>query len=369
MMSSLLKISQGILLLSIMTNTFATSVQSLLLPLTFEYESNPLLSTTDEKSVSRVILIPGYSITSNRGSDQWSANASLRMERSSDQTISQDRDDPSVNINWSHDYETGQFGITALWDNASTRITEFTDSGLVSGDNTRQTRTVSVNWLNSLSERTALTIAGNATHVTFDEVVLTGLVNYQYESINAKLNYKLNDLVEAFTQLSLSQYKPDDVNALETEAKSFDIGVMWTVNEKLNITASAGINETVNIDKGWQADLNMQYATPQTNSHLTITRSLLPSSTGNLTETNQATAGWTYNLTERDNIAFSLNWSENLSLNKSEAKYFSVNYSKELSLAWTLGLTAAHRSIDDKVTSIATSNSVMASIIYKLPDF
>jgi len=367
----------GLLFVCFATNTLAVTQQSLTLPLTFEYETNPQFSITDEKSVNRVILVPNYSLTVNQDTEEWFAQISFRLERTSDQTISEDRNDPTLNLGWKHDYETGQFGLTGFLNNQSTRVSEFTDSGLVSDDNTRKTRSLSVNWLNNLSDRTSLTFSGDATNVTFDGVTTTGLIDYRNELINAQLNYMFNEKVESFTQLSFSRYKPEGLNAINSETKSFDIGVILNVNERFNMTASAGINETKNInniqttsnDRSWQANLNMQYATLRTNSHLSISRSLLPGSTGILNETNQVIAGWTYNLSEQDNIVFDINWSENLSLNKTVTQHFSVNYTKAFSLSWDLSLSAVHRSIDNNLTIAAASNSIMASIIYKLPDF
>ena len=376
MMSSYLKLITVTLSLSISADTFAATVQSLTLPLTFEYESNPRLSVSNKQSISRVILIPDYSIMLNQGPDQWFAKASLRMERSSDQAISQDRDDPSLNLGWKHDYETGQFGVTALLNDQSTRVSEFTDSGLVSGDNTKKSRSMSVNWLNRLSDRTSLTLAGVATNVTFDGLNTTGLVNYRNESINTKLSYILSEKTEIFTQLSFSQYKPEDVNSLNSETKSIDFGLIWNANEKLNVTASAGVNETksesniqsTSNNKSWQALLSMQYTTLRTNSHLSISRSQSPGSTGSINETNQFAAGWLYNLSEKEEIALDVRWVQNLTQNKSETKSLTAKYTRQISLSWDFSLSATHRNSDNGLFSVS-SNSVMASIIYNLSDF
>ena len=369
--------SVTLLFLCVATNSFAVTQQSIILPLSFEHETNPRFSSTDEQSINRAVFVPNYSLVINKGTEQLTAAASLRMERSSDQTISEDRNDPSLNLGWQHDYETGQFGVTALIHDQSTRVSEFTDSGLVSGDNTRKTRSLSVNWLNSLSERTSLTLTGDATDVTFNGEITTGLVDYRNESMLARFGYTHNEKAETFTQFSIARYKPEDINNTTSQTKSFDVGVTLNVNERLNMTASAGINETeiesdiqnASNDNSWQASLNMQYATLRTNSHLNISRSQIPSSTGTLNETYQAAASWTYNLSERDNIAFGLNWSENLSLNKTITKDFSVNYTKAFSLSWDLRLSAVHRSRDDNITSVVSSTRVMASIIYHHPNF
>lgn len=371
-----LKFILSMFFLCVVTNTFAVIQQSFALPLMYEYESNPRFSVTDEQSINRVILVPAYSITANQDTEQWFATANLYLEQSSDQTISQDRNDPSLNIGWSHDYETGQFGVTALLNNQSTRVSEFADSGIVSGDNTRKTRSLSVNWLNTLSDKTTLTFNGNATNVTFDGLVTTGLVDYRNESINATLNYTLSEKIEIFSQLSFSRYTPEDVNSLNSETKGINLGLIWNVNEKFNMTASAGTNETksesniqnTSNNKSWQALLNMHYTTVRTNSHLSISRSQSPGSTGSLNETNQLAAGWTYNLSEQEEISLEATWGQNLTLNKTETKSLSANYTREISLSWDFRISAIHRNRDDILTS-ASSNSIMASVIYSLPEF
>ena len=386
MMSSSLKIALktnvwyltiigSILSFSITTNTFAATVQSLTLPLMFEYESNPLFSPSDEQPISRVILVPNYSVRVNQGAEQWSAVASLRLEESSDEAISQNRNDPSINLGWTHDYETGQFGATALLSDQSTRVSEFTDSGLLSGDNTRKTRSWSVNWLNNLSDRTSLRFDGAVSNVMFDGLNTAGLVNYRNESIDATLNYTLSEQMEIFSQLSFSRFKPEDTSSLNSETKGFNIGLTWNVNEKFNITSSVGASEIksennnqISKQQNWQAMLNMQYATLRTNSHLSLSRSQSPGSTGSINETNQLAAGWLYNLSEKEEIALNISWRQNLTQNKTETKSLAAIYTRQISLSWDFSLSATHRNRDDGLFSVS-SNSAMVSIIYNLSDF
>jgi hypothetical protein len=369
-----LKLSVTVLFLCVATNSFAVIQQSLILPLTFEHETNPGFSSTDEQPINRVIFIPNYSLVVNKGTEQLTAAASLRIERSSDQTISEDRNDPSLNLGWQHDYETGNFAVTALMNEQSTRVSEFTDSGLVNADNTRNTRTVSINWLNNLTEITSLTLNGAITNVTFDRQVTTDLVDYRNEFINTRLSYSLGEQTESFAQLSFSRFKPEDVNSIVSETRSYDVGLTWQANEIFNMTASAGANETKSntlsdsSTKSWQAMLNMQYTTLRTNSHLSVSRNQTPSSTGNINERNQLTAGWTYNLSERDNIALGFSGVQNLTLNNIETKSLSVNYTRQINLSWDFRLSVMDRNRNDNLTSI-TSNSIMASIIYNLPSF
>lgn len=356
-------------LFSLSANTFAAVIQSLTLPLSFSHETNPRYSTTNEQSISQTTLTPQYSISSNSGANRWFTTASLSLVRTSDQDIRQDRDDPSLNLGWTHNYETGQFSVTGLANEQSTQVSELSDSGLISGDNTKKTRTVSINWSNSLTDRMSLSLGGGATKATYHGAATTGLVNYQSESSNAKLSYSLSDQTEVFTRLAYSLQKPETGESSNT--KSISLGLTWTVSEKINTSISAGANETENDNsstQSWQASISSNYATPLTNTQLSLSRSQTPSSTGSFNESNQLALGWSYSLTERDNIAFNVSWRENLSANNTQTKQFSASYSKELSLSWDFRLSATHNTREDKLTNVS-SRSIMANITYKLPDF
>lgn len=360
----------GLSLFSFSAVTSAAVIQSLTLPLTFSYETNPLYSTTNQQLISRTTVTPRYSMSSNSGANQWTSSASLNAVRTSEQSISQDRNDPSLNIGWAHNYETGLFSVTGLLNDQSTQVTEFTDSGLIAGDNTKKTRTVSVNWRNSITERTSLAFGGSLTNASFHGVTTTGLVNYKNESSNAKLSYALSEQTDVFTQFAYSRYLPENSTST-SNTKSVNLGFTWTVSEKINTTVSIGANETENnnnVSESWQVSINSNYATPRTNTQFSLSRSLAPSSIGSLSESNQFALGLSHSLTERDNISLNMSWRENLNANKTITNQISANYAKELNLSWNFRLTAAHNSREDKLTNVSSS-SIMASIIYKLPDF
>lgn len=371
MKSPFLKIIICICLLSFSVNSLAFTVQSISLPLVYQHETNPRFSTSNKKSINRAIVSPQYSITTNNGADQWFSTVRISLVRTSDQNVSQDRNDPSLNLGWKHDYETGQFTVTGFFSDQSTQESEFTDSGLISSDSTKTTRILSVNWQNSITDRTTLTLVGNNTKASFQGISATGLVDYQHETSNAKLGYSLSEQTEAFTQLSYSRYKPKSSTKLQATTKSLDLGITWSLNEKASTSISVGTNEIKSNNyttQSWQASINSSYETQRTNTRLSLLRSQSPSSTGVFSESNQFMLGWTYNLSERDTISLDTSWREDLSINGATTKQFSVNYTRELSLSWDFRLIAEHKVRKDKLTN-ANSSSIMASIVYKLQDF
>jgi len=378
----LLIVPMCILLLCKTTNSHAVIEQSLILPISFEYESNPSFSVTNEQEINRLIFVPSYSLTVNRETEQWNADLSFRIERSPDQTISQDRNDPLLNLGWKHDYETGQFSATAILNDQSTRISEFTDDGpveftnssLETGDNTQKRRSLFLGWQKNVSDRTIFILNGEITNMAFEGPSALDLVGYRNDSLNASLNFPLSGRVETFTQLYASRYNPEGTNNSSSESRGFNIGVKWHGNENFNITASAGPNETISngqiqsIHKSWQAIMSMQYSTLKTNSYFSASRSRSPGSTGNINEQNRIVAGWKYVVNERDNVALDFTWGQNLTLNKIETKSLIAKYTKNISIAMDFSLSAIHRNREDTLTK-SYSNSVMASIIYNIPDF
>lgn len=360
----------GLSLFSFSAVTSATVVQSLTLPLSFAHETNPRYSTTNKQSVNSRTLTPSYSIASNSEANQWLSTASLSLVRTSDQNVSQNRDDPSVTLGWTHNYETGQFSVKGLINEQSTQVSELTDSGLITGDNTKKTRKISMNWRNNLSERTSITLGGSATESSFQGIATTGLVDAQSETSNVKFNYSLSEQTDIFTRFSYSRNKPENSNSI-SDSKSVDFGTTWSTSGKTKTTLSVGGNETKNngsVSQNWQASINTSYVTLLTNTQLSISRSQSPSSLGGFIESQQLSLVWSYSLSERDNLGLNINWHKNLNINTTRTKQFSVNFSRVLNLSWDFRLSAARNTREDKLTN-ASSHSIMATIVYKLSDF
>jgi len=359
----------GLGLLAIFPDTAIalTLQQSITLPLSLEYESNPRLASNNKESARRSTLKPDYSLMATQGNDQFFVNLGLNIERSSNQSASADREDPRLGLAWTHTYAKGQFGLTANFSEQSTRISEFEDTGLVANDNTRQTRSIGANWNTALSERYTFALNADVTKVEFDNQA-GSLNDYDNKSINARLGYSVSEQLESYARVSFSRFEPASNN--KTSFRSIDVGVSWAVNEQFNIDGNVGINRTSgsNSESGWQAMLDASYMTERTQTSAGISRSRSPSGSGVINESNQFTAGWTYNLSGKENLGVNFNYRENLTSNRNKTARLLASYTRALAPEWDFRLSASHRNRDDE-TSDASSNSFTATIIYKLSDF
>ena len=132
-------------------------LQQASLSLGTEYDSNPSLSSKNKQSVWRYLANPSYKISAVQDQDRWYMNGGLTIERSSDKRISSDREDPNIRVGWEREYERGKFGIVGSYDKTSSRVSEFKNSGLVSGDGNSTTKSIGINWSRLLSEKLSLT--------------------------------------------------------------------------------------------------------------------------------------------------------------------------------------------------------------------
>jgi len=346
-------------------NSFALTLQqSLTLPLSLEYESNPRLSSNNQQSARRTTLIPAYTLMATQGNDQFSIDLGLNIERSSNQSASADREDPSVGLGWSHTYETGQYGLTANFSEQSTRISEFDDTGLSTNDNTRQSSSIGGNWSTALSDRYTFTLNGNVTKAEFDNTTAS-LNDFKNKNVNAQLGYSVNEQIESYVRVAFSRFEPATGNKSNT--RSIVLGADWDMSEQLSVNGNLGINKTGS-DSGWQAMLDANYMTARTQTQFGLSRSRSPSSAGIINESNQLSAAWSYDLSEKESVGVSFNYQENLSANESETMRLSASYTRALAPEWDFSVSAQHRNRND-ATSDVSSNTLTATIIYKLSDF
>ena len=176
-------------------------LQDASVPMGVEYDTNPRLLSTNKQSIWRYIATPRYSIAAVADRDRWYSDISLRLERSSDKSLSVDREDPNVLIGWQRDGERDRFSLIGRYNKASTRFTEFDETGLVDGTASSTTRSVAANWSRSMTERLNLSLGGQYLTTGYSGGNFT---DYSTKSLNSTLTYDFNERVRPFIQVALT---------------------------------------------------------------------------------------------------------------------------------------------------------------------
>lgn len=356
----------GVFILSPLCASADNFTQSAGASLGFEYDTNPLLKATDEKSVWRTLISPRYKMLTQTGLNEWSVDAGLDVQRSTDTSILIDRADPSLNLLWRRFLETGEFGVKAHYDKASTRFTELEDSGLVNKDATRNTKSISANWLHNLNERLVLTTNAEYSTVEYDA---GNLSNFQTKKLSANLSRLNTETLKTYVQLAYSHLKLDVGGEPTTQVNSI-LGIQWDVTERITLGANAGINRIsgATSGSGSTGGANIAYLTDKSKSSLDVSRSSAPSGLGGFIESDKVKAAWSYELSDKYRTGLDYVLSKNRSLNDTETRQAGLWISHDISEFWSLKLTAQHKE------SILSSISAKANVIgftfqYNYPDF
>lgn len=340
----------------------ATWENQFTLPLAYEYQTNPTLSSTDEQSISKLVVSPAYSLNVSQDLNTWNANLSYKLERSSKAESSQDREYPSVNLGWNRALESGQMGVTAHYDDNSTRVTEFDDSGQVLVDGSRKLASISANWSHTINEKASIAINAGYSQAKYSNI---GLIDYSTTSLGASINYKLNSKIEPF--ISFNSSKTDNEDAIEaTDVQSLTIGTLYSATEKLNFTVSGSVNnvKTTTEKTTNSASFTMNYGTEYTQSSILLLRSLAASgSTGSVVESTQLNASWSYSVTEISSLAVNIGARENKNTNKTLT--YRINYTDKLSESWDWRLSVEHRNLSRLGAADVSNNIVGLTLILK----
>jgi len=163
--------------------------QSVSMPAEVEFDSNPRLAQGNASSAVRYRLRPQYSYTYHvDDANEWSAVLGANLEHSNNTQVSANRQDPSIELKWQQETPTSSWGLNANYSKASTRTTEFDQTGTVTADRTQTNRSVGANFGKYLTERWMASGAINQQWVDYDT---DALVSYRNASVNGGVSYDL----------------------------------------------------------------------------------------------------------------------------------------------------------------------------------
>jgi len=364
-------------LLSVQANALVILDQGASVSLNTEYYSNPELDPDDEESIWVYSIIPGYRITTAQDKNQFFLNANVNIERSSNESISGDREDPNVRAGWGRDYERGSVGIAATYAKASTRITELTDSGNVSTDGSSIGRAIAATWIHSLTEK--LRMSAEARYLRQD---FTGdeLSDYRLKTLSSEFLYELSEKTSPFIRVGLNQFHPlDDIDVdVRTENVNYQnylAGANFIISPKLSFSAGAGIShieEYSDIEEDgnrWIGLSNVTYQGEKYRLDGALERSISPSSEGILRESDSLLLGYSYDLSDRSRWGTDLSFTKNKTGNRSESQQLAAWYTRDLTELWQMRLSVRLRSIDSDDEDSADGNILGISFRYDTPSF
>lgn len=302
-----------IVLVSALTTGFAVAggwEQSVDLAASAEHDSNPAMSATSDGSVWRGRLVPRYSLAGSFGRNEFAATLGLLAEQSSDERLSSRRQDKSGSLSWGHAFDTGSLRISARADEASTRATEFEDSGLVSRESTRHNYSANLNGHKGLSATTSLTVGASHAESKYDD---TALINYLNQTAEFGFGFAVSEYFGTTARLAASEYNPDGPG-VPSKTYSISFGVSAQSGERFSWAAQCGFRHTVSDIESDGSDglLSLQWNGATDDFLFAVSRQYSPSSIGSMNVVDSIKGHWQHQWGPKSSLSADLSLTKRL---------------------------------------------------------
>ena len=330
-----------------------------------EYETNPSMTPAYSGGVRRLFFEPSYMLMGSDGRNELRAGLALQIARSSNRTLSPDRDSPSVFLDWLRPSEAGSFGISTKYAEMATRDAGGVEAtGRVPAASTRATRSLSGNWSLELSEHNAISANG-----TYEKISYKGgtFVNYATRAGGLKYSHGFSENTAVFVSTSGNQYIPtgggptsslvDIALGLNSKTEYFD----WTIQ--------AGKSRVAGQSSDMQGSVQGQYTGERSHLALSAGRVVSPSGLGGFTKVDQSSAHWNYALSEYSNMGVDLDLrkNRNLTINNISSSA-GVWLEHSLAACWKGRVNYLHRILKGGGVEGASSNILGISLAYSYSD-
>lgn len=269
-----------------------------------EYDSNPIMAPGYHEGVWRSIIVPNYQLKRTGDSSEVNGGAVLQIERSSNQALSQNRNDPSVFLDGRQESEAGEFGLSARYDVVSTRIADIDNAGPLVADSTRSSKTISGSWSKALSEHSTLSVDGS-----YEGVYYSGgpYLNYVDQTVGFRYSYSWSGRIATFLSLSNDKYVQAG-GGPSSRLTTTTLGLDWKIADNLEGTFQAGRNTIDNGQASKQGSVEVNYTGERAGLIVNASRQITPSGQGGFVATDQANGRWSYAVSELNNAGIDMSW-------------------------------------------------------------
>ena len=346
--------------------------QEVRVPLTGEYDSNPQM-VSGGASAYRARVAPQYTLTNVSGANEVALSLGAVIERSSNQAVSQDRNDPNASLGWKHLTPTSEFNLNARYLEESARAAELRQAGVVVSDTTRTTKGVAARWTSLLTERLNYTLGAFYSAITYadnDPV----LIDYNTYGGRFTLGYQISSRDEVYWLIDGSRYEPTETGFDSTYYGSM-LGFKQRISDTLDWDIRGGwlTIDGQGDESTWQGMLQLNYTGEQSRFDVNVGRIANP--TGiyeGFVVSNQARARYSFEFSERTTLGLDGSWIKNMetiTYPESTSKIVGAWANYELDQFWSLRLRAERRETDYQSSGNAVGNLVGLTLLYQHPDF
>ena len=333
-----------------------------------DYHSNiQFLDDKIEESVYIYSIVPEYKVSALDGKNKWFGSLGIRLEKSSNQTIRDDRDDPFGKIGWQRELENGKLELAADYVKQSSRQTQFGQTGVLAVDGSTVAKSASAVWLHGITPKLDLT-----TNAEYQDTAFSGvseLSDFNTKNLGFELMYKFNERVKPYVGVVATDYKANGLlGNSRIKYQTYTAGADVTLNPKFSFNASAGM---VQFNSSSQDELvggvTASYLGNRYQVQGTLARTVFPTGLNNIEVGDQLRVDYSYSLTEVSRFGVGTAATQNKSgIDTQDITGF---YDYDLSRSWLMHVEVGQRYLKTAGVESADDTQLGVFFTYTGPKF
>ncbi|MEZ5645312.1 MAG: hypothetical protein R3E94_13435 [Burkholderiaceae bacterium] len=346
----------------------ANAQNSLTVPFEVESVSNPSLAPESPGSVNLIRISPRYAIESVEGERRSVLTLGAVIERSSDTSLSDDRNLPSVDYRLEFGSPTSAWVLQGMLEEVSTRSTEFTDFGRVGIDSTQRTASLGAQWTGEMTPTSSLALGGGYLRVRYDTPLLIG-----YEELNVSALYRMQvgERSRMYIDGRLARLDPVDDTRSSSRAGALagyevDLSDQVTFNASLGVVRTSGLNRETDPVGG----LGIAYEGDRLTSSLELVREVSASGTvGGYDRVDALRGRLSYPVTPQTTLSLDLGHTRTLGLLRDQGTTVGVRVASELTEFWSLTFGVEQRRSKPQGMPSGSGHVIGLGLVYSHPNF
>lgn len=329
-----------------------------------EFDSNPAMLPSYTGGIWHALVEPRYALTGRYGEDEFRTGAGVQFSRSSNDSLSPSRDSPSLFVDWKHQLETGEFGVSSRYTEVSTRDAGVDATSLLPSISTRTSRFVSGRWRKSFSERSALSADISYETISYSTAAF---VDYVTRIGSVTYSYIWTEQATPYAKVSFIDFVPAS-GSQSTRLDNVALGLNWRSSNTLNGNIQIGNSRVGEEDLGTQGEMSIQYNAERSVYSFRASRQILPGGLGVFETSDQANANWRYELNERSRTGIDYNWRKSHSITSVLNTTTEIWLQNDLNPYWVMRSYYRYNALNGDGISDAYSNILGFSFSYTHSD-
>ncbi len=327
-----------------------------------QYNSNPAMSTGIQESIWQGFLEPTYTLKKADGAYELSSVLDLLIARSSNTTLNENRNDPSVFLNLRRQIKLGEIDVAVKYDELSTRTAEVDITGPNAVDSTRFTRTTSGTWSEAVSERSTFSMNGAYTDVSYSGGAYT---DYVSPSGGAKLSYSLSEYSAIFANAT---YADSETAIAHTYFANGLFGWNWRASDYLEGTLQAGKIKLSGAAATNQATAELKFTGQKAGLVLFAGRQAAPTGLGDFVVVDRIKGNWSYALSDNSKIGIDLTDQKSWLVNDIFYRTAGAWLQHDLNSSWMVRTYYSYNTTEQVGAGRGLSNLLGISLVYRQTD-